>query len=356
MGRSLAYALSSSSRKLNTDDIKLSAIHSDNKEDNSFTKSENVEDDRTTLDDTLSMLENPSQLPWKESIATTTNGTSIKMLYMPFLETMFQIFAQEGFEVESLPTTAEFLSRNSSQKYEDREEEEEEEEEEKAGAAGDDRDDATHGPRKPIHQGNVKADARVGSVCFRTKGSEFRRVRLEYLDAGPRAQILNALFYPDYSLELPMLGIDLLSFNSGKRILIGIDYHPLTQDDDYISKYIEPLQMIKNDFPELQGEISQKIYDSFEFFSPAILFGRYLRMASSFSKLPRRSRGGFNRGRNITGQTREWIAQRQHAYNRYNFENDPAAGIFASNFGKEWSDRFMSEFLFEIPSHNISMI
>lgn len=46
----------------------------------------------------------------------------------------------------------------------------------------------------------------------------------------------------------------------------------------------------------------------------------------------------------------EWVRERQQAYNRYNYENDPAAGIFAASFGKEWSERFMREFLFEIPS------
>ena len=42
----------------------------------------------------------------------------------------------------------------------------------------------------------------------------------------------------------------------------------------------------------------------------------------------------------------EDVERLQNAYDVYSAERDPAHGLFTSHFGKEWSDRFLHEFLF----------
>ena len=42
----------------------------------------------------------------------------------------------------------------------------------------------------------------------------------------------------------------------------------------------------------------------------------------------------------------ERIQQLQIDYDRYSAERDPAHGLFTSHFGKDWSDRFLHQFLF----------
>lgn len=59
---------------------------------------------------------------------------------------------------------------------------------------------------------------------------EVRKVRLTYFDAGDKVQVLNAVIYPDTSLDLPLLGIDLISF--GGKNLAGIDFQPLFDDEE----------------------------------------------------------------------------------------------------------------------------
>mmetsp|Transcript_28528 Transcript_28528/g.69561 ORF Transcript_28528/g.69561 Transcript_28528/m.69561 type:complete len:134 (-) Transcript_28528:86-487(-) len=118
-------------------------------------------------------------------------------------------------------------------------------------------------------------------------------------------------------------------------------------------------------YPELQGEVSNRIYDSFEYFSPGMLFGRlespssletrvfeaYEAAVKAYLKvLAHGSKDCWNCQYNPA-----WVSKRQQAYNRYNYENDPAAGIFAANFGKDWSERFMSEFLFEQIRHSSTL-
>ncbi len=58
---------------------------------------------------------------------------------------------------------------------------------------------------------------------------EVRKVRLTYFDAGDKVQVLNAVIYPDPSLDMPLLGIDLISF--GGKHLAGIDFQPLFDDE-----------------------------------------------------------------------------------------------------------------------------
>ena len=43
---------------------------------------------------------------------------------------------------------------------------------------------------------------------------------------------------------------------------------------------------------------------------------------------------------------RDEVKRLQENYDIYSAERDPAHGLFTSHFGKEWSDRFLHEFLF----------
>lgn len=65
---------------------------------------------------------------------------------------------------------------------------------------------------------------------------EVRKVRLTYFDAGDKVQVLNAVIYPDVSLDLPLLGIDLISF--GGKHLVGIDFQPLFEDERCRSRQV----------------------------------------------------------------------------------------------------------------------
>jgi len=43
----------------------------------------------------------------------------------------------------------------------------------------------------------------------------------------------------------------------------------------------------------------------------------------------------------------EKIRKAQKDYDQYSAERDPASGLFNSYFGREWSEKFLYEFLFE---------
>ena len=94
-------------------------------------------------------------------------------------------------------------------------------------------------------------------------------------------------------------------------------------------------------------------FDPNQYFSPWLLFCRggaeeatrslpqaFSAFLSSYWALTERSQGAAS-----TLPPAE-VEQLQIAYDRYSAERDPAHGLFTSHFGKEWSDRFLHEFLF----------
>ena len=155
------------------------------------------------------------RLPWTESI-----DRNRELVYMPMLAKQLEVMAQLGMVEEPLPES--FAYRTSTVK-----------------------------------------PARIGNVCFHN--DRFRKVRLTYFDAGDSVQVFNALWYPKFEYDMPMLGIDLISLGKG-RVLTVVDFQPLHPTADYHAKHIAPLTAIRNKYPDLQGTLSGKIYDDTSFF------------------------------------------------------------------------------------------
>lgn len=55
---------------------------------------------------------------------------------------------------------------------------------------------------------------------------------------------------------------------------------------------------------------------------------------------------------NLSNDFQEKVRQRQIEYDTYNSIKDPAVGIFNAYFGKEWSQKFIREFLFPFTTKN----
>jgi len=182
---------------------------------------------------------------------------------------------------------------------------------------------------------------------------EFRKVRYTYIDAGESAQILNSVIYPNFNYDLPLLGVDFLSFGKVKNLIV-MDFQPLFQDANYLATYIEPLKVLHDRYPGLAQGLEMKFYDANQYFSKYLLFAKtdahtvstqvlsafkdylslYWEMVASTPMLTNASA--------IQG-----IVKAHQAYDQYSAERDPASGLFSSYFGSEWAERFLHQFLFE---------
>jgi 15,16-dihydrobiliverdin:ferredoxin oxidoreductase len=193
--------------------------------------------------------------------------------------------------------------------------------------------------------------ATIRSWCYEC--SELRKIRYTYIDAGEGAQIFNSVIYPNYHYDLPLLGVDFLSFGKVKNLIV-LDFQPLFQDIRYQEKYIKPLQSLHNRYPDLAQNLEMKFYDANQYFSKYLLFARTnaemvsTRVFSAFKdylnlywQLLERSTPSFD------PSDMQKIVKAQKDYDQYSADRDPASGLFSSYFGHEWAERFLYEFLFE---------
>jgi 15,16-dihydrobiliverdin:ferredoxin oxidoreductase len=193
--------------------------------------------------------------------------------------------------------------------------------------------------------------ATIRSWCYECP--ELRKIRYTYIDAGESAQIFNCVIYPNYQYNLPLLGVDFLSFGNVKNLIV-LDFQPLFQDETYQEDYIAPLQVLHNSYPDLAQDLEMRFYDANQYFSKYLLFAKtdaetvktrvfaafkdYLRLYWQLLEAATPSSEPADIQRIVTAQK---------DYDQYSADRDPASGLFSSYFGHPWSERFLYEFLFE---------
>lgn len=199
---------------------------------------------------------------------------------------------------------------------------------------------------------NKDKKARIVNQCYTS--DEYRKIRMTYYDAGDNTQVFNSVWYPDPKYNLPVLGIDLLAFNRKKYLAI-VDFQPLHEDEeDHALTYEQRLKPIRDSYNSLNGKMSSKFYDETQFFSKQMLFARFedesvvaddlfpafMRYVKLHNKLVKQVEPDE--------ENQDAILQRQTDYDTYSAERDPATGLFAAMFGKEWADDFVFDFLFSL--------
>ncbi|BEV36075.1 15,16-dihydrobiliverdin:ferredoxin oxidoreductase [Synechococcus sp. M16CYN] len=181
----------------------------------------------------------------------------------------------------------------------------------------------------------------------------FRRWRVTRLDAGESLQVLNSVAYPDYGFDHPLMGIDLLWFGVRQKLVAVLDFQPLIQNKDYFDRYFDGLKALNRQFPDLNGEETMHSFDPNQYFSAWLLFCRGgaeqadTSLQPAFSAFLKAYWSLHDEACNGNSTlTPDEVKQLQDAYDVYSAKRDPAHGLFISHFGKDWSDRFLHEFLF----------
>ena len=196
-----------------------------------------------------------------------------------------------------------------------------------------------------------RSPATIRSWCYQC--TELRKIRYTYIDAGASAQIFNSVIYPNHHYDLPLLGIDFLSFGQVKNLIV-MDFQPLFQDQAYLEKYIYPLKVLHDKYPELSQNLEMKFYDANQYFSKYLLFAK-----TDPETVRTRAFEAFQDYLNLYWQMLadaiplddqsdiQRVVKAQKDYDQYSADRDPASGLFSSYFGHEWSEKFLYGFLFE---------
>lgn len=196
-----------------------------------------------------------------------------------------------------------------------------------------------------------KNPATIQSWCYQC--SQLRKVRYSYIDAGETAQVFNSVVYPAHHYDIPLLGVDFLSFGK-KKILVVMDFQPLFRDRAYLEKYIEPMRDIRDKYNELAQNLEMKFYDANQYFSKYLLFAKLdsetvvNRLFPAYQEYIELYWQMLENAEPLTdAEDIQRIVEAQKEYDQYSAERDPAHGLFSSYFGAEWSEKFLYEFLFE---------
>ena len=80
-------------------------------------------------------------------------------------------------------------------------------------------------------EGNTYPQLALGDV------PGFRRWRVTRLDASDSLQVLNSVAYPNYDLDHPLMGVDLLWFGARQKLVAVLDFQPLIQEPAYLERY-----------------------------------------------------------------------------------------------------------------------
>jgi 15,16-dihydrobiliverdin:ferredoxin oxidoreductase len=196
-----------------------------------------------------------------------------------------------------------------------------------------------------------KHPATIQSWCYECP--ELRKIRYTYIDAGESAQIFNSVIYPNQQYDLPLLGLDFLSFGKVKNLVV-LDFQPLFQDEAYQQKYIAPLQFLHAKYPDLAQGLEMKFYDANQYFSKYLLFAKTdaetvsTRLLAAFKDYLDLYWQMVDQAEPLThSHDIQRVVKAQKEYDQYSADRDPASGLFSSYFGHDWSEAFLYGFLFE---------
>ncbi|MGD1859534.1 MAG: 15,16-dihydrobiliverdin:ferredoxin oxidoreductase [Leptolyngbyaceae cyanobacterium] len=212
--------------------------------------------------------------------------------------------------------------------------------------------------RRPIPEGlELRASnperhpATIQSWCYQCP--ELRKVRYTYIDAGETSQILNSVIYPSHHYDLPLLGVDFLSFGKAKNLVV-MDFQPLFQEAAYLEKYTAPLKALHDRYPDLNQGLEMKSYDANQYFSKYLLFAKtdpktvQTLVFEAFKEYLQLYLQLLDDAKPLSNSIAiQRVRQAQKDYDQYSAERDPAAGLFKGYFGHDWAERFLYEFLFE---------
>jgi Ferredoxin-dependent bilin reductase len=274
---------------------------------------------------TVSRKTSTHWMPWKKSISKQYNEPSL--FYMPFWEWQMSFMNEHLTELRALPV----VSRSG---------------------------------RDMSYVETANATMRMHTSLFTCE--EYKSIRCTVLDGGHQVQVFTSLWYPNEDSLQPVLGIDLLQFNHGKKHLCIVDFQPVTKEKQYsevANNFEHLLEPIRNQYPSLQGEMTDRFYHPDDsFFSKQMLLGRHNQRDEPFTAQSMVYDDLFpayqqylkthvqlvqtDRKSGANTPNREVVAACHEAYDTYSAARDPAHALLGRLFGQEWADEYVYDILF----------
>jgi hypothetical protein len=187
-----------------------------------------------------------------------------------------------------------------------------------------------------------KDDAVLGSGLY--VGDHILKSRATIISAGP-TEIYNNIVYPKTGQNLPCLGMDLMCFFE-KKVIVVFDFQHPTPHFDWCNPFMTCHL----------GEMLDNSPKDIRFFEPGNHFSRYIYVRKcTVDEIPnhleyfKKYVDVYKKLLDSAKPTGEDESDYKD-FDDYMLNLDPVAGYLGSKFGKEFSDKYVREFLFSYAS------
>ena len=206
--------------------------------------------------------------------------------------------------------------------------------------------------------GSKSNPSKVMTQTWACKTQKLNKVRAVCLEAGSFASVLNFVIKPSPLFDLPFFGADLVTLSSGH--LLAIDLQPVVKCDkahtSLVWKKLIPLwEKWQVKLPS-GGAIPEEAKD---YFSPGFLWTRLPLGDDGDRLIAEVIRPAYNdyltlyldlvkNAKRVSTGRSTIILEGQKRYISYRSEKDPARLMLTRFYGKEWTESYIHEVLFDL--------
>ena len=206
--------------------------------------------------------------------------------------------------------------------------------------------------------GSIRNPTSANISSWACKTTKLRQVRAACLQTSSCTSVFNLLISPLTSFELPFFGADFVTLPSGHLLLL--DFQPvLKYDQSHIERVWERLLPLHNRWQSLLPWGGPLPEDAKSFFSPYLLWTRlplgtesehlifevllpaYCEYLALYLDLVKEAKS-------VSLERTNLLIQGQKNYMFYRAEKDPARGMLSRFFGREWTESYIHNFLFDL--------
>ncbi len=206
--------------------------------------------------------------------------------------------------------------------------------------------------------GSKSKPFKVQTATWACKTSKLRQVRIACVEAGLSASVMNLLINPLPVFELPFFGVDFVRLPSG--YLLALDLQPVLKSDylhrQLVWESLEPLYQKWKEFLPSGGPIPLEAEQFFssgflwtrlplgedtDHFINDVIFSAYKDYFDLYLDLVRKAD-------TVSEERSILLLEGQRKYITYRSDKDPARGMLSRFYGKEWTEIYLKEVLFDL--------
>ncbi len=205
---------------------------------------------------------------------------------------------------------------------------------------------------------NKNKPVKVLTSTWACKTNKLRQVRAACVEARGIASVLNLVANPLNHFDLPFFGADFVTLPSGH--LLALDLQPVLKDDylhtNNVWERLIPLHQNWQAKLPSGGSIPS---EAESYFSPGFLWTRLPLNESSDKVIENIIMPAFEaylslyidlvkEAKSVSNERSNYLYQGQSNYQDYRSKKDPARPMLTSFYGKEWTESYIHEVLFDL--------